>query len=73
MEIMSLKPTGGHCYNLVTGSGANCNTWNISTRDRFRKYSIDGIQPTKHKDSKPGVKSAQELITTFGKMTNEAS
>ena len=53
-SLLQLDPTSGL---VVTGSGANCNTWNIPKSDRFRKYLIDGIQPTKHKDSKPGVKS----------------
>ena len=57
-SLLQLATTSGL---VVIGSRANCNTLNISKSDLFRKYSIDGIQPTKHKDSEPGVKSRTRI------------
>ena len=48
-SLLQLTPTTGL---VVTGSGPGYNTWNISQSVSFRKYSMDGIQQTKHKDSK---------------------
>ena len=43
------------------------------TSDSFKKYSIDRVQHTKHKDSSIGESLFQELLIKFGKRTNEAT
>ena len=49
----------------MTGSGPSCNTWPISQSVNFRKYSIDKRIRALMQSS------AQELMTSFGKMPNE--
>ena len=67
VSLLQLAPTTGL---VVTGSGASCNTLDISQMVSFWKYSIDGVQHTKHKDSNFNV-NRLKLVTTFGKMPTE--
>ena len=56
---------------VVTGTGASCNTWNISQSVCFRNYSLDGVEVQNKRILTSILSLAQELRTTFGKMQNK--